>query len=130
VWSEDSWYVRTDGETRAALVADLDGDGTDEIITGNETGFLVAYDYRSQRLWKKLTGTPINDLAIADVTGDGREELLIAGDAPGLTAMTAAGEMVGVWSPGGGVLRILVRDGGITLLMRDGRVLKMSGGAA
>ncbi len=54
VWAEDSWYRLTDGETRAVVVADLDADGTPEIVTGNETGFLVAYDHLGRRLWKKL----------------------------------------------------------------------------
>lgn len=44
------------------LVTDLDDDGTPEVVSGNETGFLVAYSLTGQRLRGRVTGAPVTDI--------------------------------------------------------------------
>ncbi len=125
LWSESSWYRRTDGETRAVLVRDPDADGAPEIITGNETGFVVAYDHLGQRLWEKLIDTPVNAVASADLTGDGQKELVVAGDGPGLTLIDAERRVLGIWSPAGetAIVRLAPTKAGLVAVTRDGRAL-------
>lgn len=81
VW-QDSWYLRSDGETTAVLPLDMNGDGTPEVLTANETGFLVWYSLKGERLGKKLVGMQARALAVRDMTGDGRPELVLAGEFP------------------------------------------------
>ncbi|HUS80539.1 MAG TPA: VCBS repeat-containing protein, partial [Armatimonadota bacterium] len=127
VWAEDSWYRRTDGETGACVVHDLDGDGVPEIITGNETGFLVAYDHHGERLWKRLLGTPVNDLALLDITGDARPEITAACDHPGLSVLDAERGLLAQWSPGDGaaIERLLVVGDALLAVTRTGEVIRL-----
>ncbi|HCU36152.1 MAG TPA: hypothetical protein DGT21_12105 [Armatimonadetes bacterium] len=126
IWA-DGWYKRTDGETRAVAVHDFDGDGIREILTGNETGFLVCYAHTGERLWKRLVGTPVNALLIADVTGDGRPELIVGGDDPGLTVYDAEWKVLAQWSPDApdGIVNIWQDANGVVAVTRSGGVVRL-----
>ncbi|MBI3923492.1 MAG: VCBS repeat-containing protein [Armatimonadetes bacterium] len=128
VWRQNSWYKRSDGATRSALVRDLDGDGKREILCGVETGFLVCYDTEGKPLWKRLIGTPINALVAGDVTGDGKEEILVAGDQPALTVFDSKMNRVGSWSPSPArpIDRLWASVGRILATTRAGEVVSIT----
>ncbi len=125
IWA-DGWYKRTDGETRAVAVHDFDGDGIGEILTGNETGFLVCYSHTGERLWKRLVGTPVNALLVADVTADGQPELIVAGDEPAIGIYDADGGMLARWSPDtrDGVVNVWRNGDGVIAVTRGGSVVR------
>ena len=126
-WAEGAWYLRTDGETRAALVHDLDGDGTPEILTANETGFLVCYSLTGERLWTKLIGTEISDLLLADVLPADGTELVVAGQEPGITVLGADRRELLRWSPDNrsSVSQAWEDDHGLLLTTADGQVWRL-----
>jgi hypothetical protein len=61
-------------------VGDCDGDGTPEIVVGNQPGYVRIFDASSHALeWQsQLLGTDIFGACIDDVDGDGREEVVLA----------------------------------------------------
>ncbi len=122
LWA-DGWFRRTDGETRAALLTDVDGDGAPEILSGNETGFLVCYSLAGERLWSRLIGTPISDI-IALPGG----RIAVAGRRPGLTVFGGAWEELLCWSPedGSGVTRLWADDGQIVALSGSGQMWRLT----
>lgn len=97
LWGGQGWYYRTDGESRGLLVTDHDGDGTPEVISGNETGFLVAYSLTGERLWKRLVGTPVTGILDAGELQPGG--LIVTGDDPGVLVLDRTLTEVGRWSP-------------------------------
>jgi len=123
IWADGNWFVRTDGEARAALLTDLDGDGAPEIVSGNETGFLVCYSLAGERLWSHLIGTPISDI-IALPGGN----IAVAGRKPGLTVLNGERDELLRWSPedGSGVARLWADDGQIVALTGSGQVWRLS----
>ncbi|HQE81529.1 MAG TPA: FG-GAP-like repeat-containing protein [Candidatus Hydrogenedentes bacterium] len=78
-------YPLTPPVTAAPAVADVDGDGAEDIVAGDSVGTLVALRADGALLWK--TSVPDRIMAdscpaIADLDGDGRSEVLV-GDAGG-----------------------------------------------
>jgi hypothetical protein len=75
----------TDGHTIA--VADLDGDGTDEIIAGFRQGAKSVYIYKLDTAgkWQKKVldqgGMPAASCAVADLNADGRPDVICIGAA-------------------------------------------------
>ena len=62
-------------------IADLDGDGTNEVIAGNGLYVLGAHDQQGDRPagWPKLTGGwLVGTPALGDWDGDGKAELAVA----------------------------------------------------
>ncbi len=130
LWGRDSWYLPTGSEVSAGTVYDWDGDGTPEIITANEAGFLVGYDHLGQELWRKLAPSPARALVLGDVTGDGRTELLAAGETPALTVFDAGREMLCEWSPpdGTGLSDMWVSGKQVLAAGRSGAVYRLTFG--
>lgn len=122
LWGELGWYFRTDGETRGLLVIDFDGDGTPEVISGNETGFLVAYSLTGQRLWKRLVGGPVTGVLDAGALAPGG--LIVTGDDPGLVLLDRELAEVGRWSPptGAGIARAWLEGERLLALDAAGQV--------
>jgi len=79
-----------DGHVDECYAADLDGDGTRELIVGQLADYdcyprgVFCYDYPSGRLrWKYLTPGPPQDIRLADADGDGRLEVFFKSWNPG-----------------------------------------------
>ncbi len=128
VWAGDSWYTRTDGETRVVLVHDFDGDGAPEILSANQTGFLVCYRLTGERLWTRLIGTAISDLLRAGILPDAGEELVAAGQEPGITVLGEDRRELARWSPenGASVIRVWSTEEGLILATEDGQVWRLA----
>jgi len=103
VWSYDSWAARGELLFGPSVVADLDGDGSLEVVFGGwQEGTLFVLDATTgTEVW-----TPIglwstwgnyfygNGALVADLDGDGRSEIVVAldGDSPSVAAFSSTGE--------------------------------------
>jgi hypothetical protein len=92
------------------VVADLDGDGRQEIVAGGNEGTVAAYELRGGRLapepgWPASTCSggecpEARGMAAADLDGDGRVEVVVT-----TTNTSSTGSQVFVFDAGGGVYR-------------------------
>lgn len=64
----------------ALAVGDIDGDGVQEIVTGNQPGYIWIFDGVTHQVeWKsELLGTDVLGLDIFDIDNDGRVEVIAA----------------------------------------------------
>jgi hypothetical protein len=64
----------------ALAVGDIDGDGVQEIVTGNQPGYIWVFDGVSHKVeWKsELLGTDVFGLEIYDIDKDGQLEIIAA----------------------------------------------------
>ncbi|MFP4249428.1 MAG: hypothetical protein ACLFU7_07200 [Armatimonadota bacterium] len=98
---EASHFQRTRiGPASAGVTADLDGDGTDEMIAAGQTGIAAstveatdAGDWEHEELWRINTGCPQTSVVVADVDGDGTDDLVTAGKNGFIRALGAGGEV-------------------------------------
>jgi serine/threonine protein kinase/Tol biopolymer transport system component len=80
LWSKQkSWYGRD------VLIADVDGDGTEEIISG--AGQVAVYDPNGNQEWKADVEEEGMDISVGDINGDGRIEVVISSGFPGVSAV-------------------------------------------
>jgi subtilisin family serine protease len=74
------------GRVWSAVNADVDGDGTEDLVVGGQSRGLWAYDGTSltdgdpELLWETVLPGQPQRLVTADVDGDGRGELVVAAD--------------------------------------------------
>lgn len=90
------WRRRLGGEiTASPVVADVDGDGHDEIIVGTHQGELFILDLDGATKVAVRLGAMIRStVGVADVNGDGRVEILVASYGPVITALRGDGKVV------------------------------------
>lgn len=118
------WAERVSGRIVRGEVADLDADGSMEVVVGvgaggEDTGLLMAFDAQGRRLWATSTTATYNyaggrsgrlavrDLLVADLFGTGEKQVVaLAADEQGwyqarLTVIGAGGEFLSsYWHPG------------------------------
>lgn len=76
--------------------ADLDGDGTDEVLAGSSNGKVYCLSADGQVRWVADVKAEVNSVAIVDLAGDGRPEV-VAGAMGGLV-VALDGEGQRLWS--------------------------------
>ncbi|MGN6758134.1 MAG: hypothetical protein ACTHMJ_17280, partial [Thermomicrobiales bacterium] len=80
---------RIEGLARGPVaVADLDNDGSDEVLVGTSDGTLLAYR-AGERLWAQRTPAAVTTLGCGDVDGDGLPEIIV-GQAEGVVELRDA----------------------------------------
>jgi outer membrane protein assembly factor BamB len=90
------WEVRADGchpepgMDAAAVAADLDGDGTQEVLVQTEETGAYAFTADGQMLWKKCIGGGNAAPVVGDLYGDGRPDVVFASDSGVVTAVDGA----------------------------------------
>ena len=78
----------------ALALADLDGDGTQELIVGirdtlnkDNPGGVRLYRQQPDKAWKRQlldpSGVAVEDLTVADLNGDGKPDIIAVGRATG-----------------------------------------------
>lgn len=85
------------GEFRLPVLADLDGDGKQEVLVTDSYGHLQALDATGHlRLEITATQYRVGVPAVGDVTGDGKPEIIFGTEAGEVYCLNASGEVV--WS--------------------------------
>ena len=78
LWSkEKSWYGRD------VVIADVDEDGTSEIISG--AGQVAAYDPLGNLEWTAAQEQEGMFISVGDITGDGKVEVVLSSSFPGIS---------------------------------------------
>ncbi len=106
-----------DGYVRRVRLADLDGDGQQELVAGSSTGDLInqqinkSADLQTCKL-ADLQTCSVTDLAFADLDSDESQEILIAcgGPEPGVYALSADGTQRWRYQAPAGVWAVAVAD--------------------
>ena len=88
--------VEMNGCLNTITKADLDADGTAELITGDASGAVTALTAAGDVLWRSDTGRPVNVVRAADLDADGSVEVLAGGDDQKVHAYTRDG--VEMWA--------------------------------
>lgn len=80
----EAWTWATGGFVFDVAAADLDGDGADELIRGDDFGYVTVLDRTGKQLrwWRPEVGNAglITGVVAADLDGDGKPELVATGD--------------------------------------------------
>jgi outer membrane protein assembly factor BamB/AAA+ ATPase superfamily predicted ATPase len=85
------------GASGALELADLDGDGRDEVLVATETGLQVfgtSDEVERRELWRSPSLGPVAALTVGDTDGDGRGEVLAGSQDGRVYALTADGQML------------------------------------
>jgi len=92
----------------AVTVADIDGDGYDEVLAGTKYGNIIAYSHAGQKLWMQTVGGSgiFSSPAVGDVDGDGRLEIVAgvrgaAADGNSLYVLDTQGNVLGAYPQAG-----------------------------
>jgi outer membrane protein assembly factor BamB len=79
---------------RDLVIADLDGDGKQEIITCTSSGLVVALTYDCQKLWSTRLASPPNVMAAVTPSGGDLPWLVVGCDDGSVVALDGTGEPV------------------------------------
>jgi hypothetical protein len=97
---ERGWPVSIDNPIGSPVFYDLDGDGSSEVIAGDQ-GHVYVFDAAGNLRpgWPRVTGNIDNSPAVGDVDGDGEPEILVGarGAPPKLWAFRADGVVESGW---------------------------------
>lgn len=128
----------TNGPVHALAVADLDGDGREELVVGSDDEHLYALDGQMREIWRHrvdflrdqqpwmwwtLGSSKVRAIHAADLTGDGRPELLVGAGNMRLQCYDAHGELLWRFRTDHGICTTITTAD----LYGDGRTLVLAG---
>jgi len=90
------WSITISGEGTSPALADLDGDGSLEIILGEGSSLGVYYANSTQKFNYTLGAGTSSAPAVGDLTGDGSLDIVAVTDSGIVTALSADGSLL--WS--------------------------------
>lgn len=76
---------------QAVKLADLNGDGTSEVIAGSSDGSVYAFDAAGAKLWSVDTGGQVNDVTTVDFEGPGKPTVIAGSMGGTVTAISPDG---------------------------------------
>ena len=91
-------------------IADLDGDGKQEIVVGTSAGLVVALDHQCQKKWSYRLDTPPQVLACVEIA-EGGPLVVVGCDDGTVIVLSGGGELVGTGRVQGRPTRILSLQG-------------------
>jgi len=94
---KELWENKVAGKIIKSEVADLDHDGFNEVIVGDDSGCLTAFKANGVELWKQHTPYPVTKLLIARLARTGKQKQVAAissnGSQSQLSVVDAKGKM-------------------------------------
>ncbi|MBI3817943.1 MAG: protein kinase [Planctomycetes bacterium] len=87
--------INSGGPADFLELADLDGDGEYEIITGSRSGYLEAHTLAGVRLFRTHTGAPVRAMRIVDRAKAGRQRIVVMGGDDHINVFDAKGNKTG-----------------------------------
>lgn len=105
---------------RRIRAADVNGDGTPEILIASDTGYLYVVNAAGEELWRAHLGFAVNDVTIGDLDGDGVAEIIAA----------AEDGLVRVFAGDGTVLRTITTPAAARLVCLPGSGLVLAATAS
>ena len=84
---------------QALQTADLNGDGSNELLAGSSDGTVTSFTGEGKLLWKTDCGAPVNALAGVDFAGDGKRTVVAACMNSRLVALDGQGQQLWVFTP-------------------------------
>ncbi|MFE5793206.1 FG-GAP repeat domain-containing protein [Streptomyces sp. NPDC056503] len=99
------------GELNAGQAADLDGDGSKDVVVGGTSHGVWAYSGTSlvtgepRKLWQATVPGEVHTVATGDVNGDGRTDVVVAADTATAVLDGATGKVLTTIDGGGAYVR-------------------------
>jgi len=91
-------------------VADLDGDGYQEVVAGSYDKHVYAFTSDGRMLWRYQAGAAIYAVDAGDLDGDGRAEVVAGADDNHVHVLRSDGEPLWRYRTGSRVISVLVAD--------------------
>ena len=92
------WAKCLGDNCEAVAVADLDRDGTKDVISGSASLYVSAYSGKGQRLWYRAVSDSVTALAAGDLDGDNSPEVVVGSADGALAVLDAKGKPQAVLS--------------------------------
>jgi len=105
-----AWRHATYEMVWSVASADLDSDGSEEIVAASYDKHVYALGGNGQLLWSYATGGPVFSLGVGDLDGDGRPEVLVGGDDNSVHALAPDGTRLWVRRTGSRVTSLSLGD--------------------
>ncbi len=105
----DSISAGYHGIPMSVAAADLDGDGTVELITGSRVGNLHVKPFKGTP-WELSMGSQVTDVATADLAGDGTQRVLACSASHYVICADASGSVIWRANVGGAARQMAIGD--------------------
>ncbi len=90
---QDSTLGKIKWASMTIIVVDIDGDGENEIITGDEKGKLLCLDGKGKKIWEYNEPEGIGSApAVGDIDGDGSPEIIVASEESPIICLNSKGK--------------------------------------
>ncbi len=104
------WRYPTNEMLWSLAIADLDGDGYEEVVVGSYDKHVYALTRDGQMLWRYRAGAAIYAVDAGDLDGDGRAEVVVGADDNQVHALRSDGEALWRYRTGSRVITVLTAD--------------------
>jgi hypothetical protein len=90
-WRQDNYDTRN---VRDMDIADLDGDGTQEVVVGLWSGHVVALDYQLQKVWALRLSSPPTTLRIVHTPGAPTSQIIVGSEDGTISLLNHQGQVL------------------------------------
>jgi outer membrane protein assembly factor BamB len=91
---EELWRIDTGCPQTSVVVADVDGDGLDDVVTAGKNGFIWALGAGGEVHWLRNAHNSTNDLLVAELAGGEEPVILAASDDGSVQVWSLQGELL------------------------------------
>lgn len=104
------WHYSTNEMVWSLDVADLDGDGVNEVVAGSYDKHIYAFARDGEVLWSYRSGAAVYALDAGNLDGDGRAEVVAGGDDNRVHAIGPDGRLLWQYPTASRVVSVVVAD--------------------